>query len=260
MIQKITSINNQLIKDLYRKIHIEHSLKMVVIESFKIIKELRQKNHPIKYVFCSQKWFDSNKTFFDKATTQIIITTHEVINKLSFVKSQMDVILIVEYKLNHFSVKPNEHYVILDEIKDPNNMANIIRTCISFNCINIFISNNSVALTNDKVVRGSMGSIFQVNVNYYDDLAMLIKALKQQKFITIATCLDKQAIKLNEFSLPQNNFAFILGNESKGLDAEIIKLCDYKLFINMCNIDSLNVSSAFAIFAFWLTKDLLWKK
>lgn len=250
MIQKITSINNQLIKNIYHDTHNDNKSNLIVIESFKIVNELAKRNYPIKYVLCTQKWLDKNKTFFDKSKVEIIVCNQEIINKISFVKSELEIILIVELKLDNFSLSPNNYYVILDEIKDPNNMANIIRTCVSFNCLNLYISNNSVSLTNDKVIRGTMGSIFNIKVNYYNDLKKLINELKDNHITTIATCLDRDSIKLNEFKLDTKEFAFILGNESKGLNTNIIDLCDYKIFINMKNIDSLNVSSAFAIIAF----------
>ena len=41
--------------------------------------------------------------------------------------------------------------------------------------------------------------------------------------------------------------AFVLGNEGSGVSKQIMDLCDEIIKIDMCNIDSLNVSMAASI-------------
>ena len=41
--------------------------------------------------------------------------------------------------------------------------------------------------------------------------------------------------------------AFVLGNEGSGVEDSIMDICDEIIKIDMCNIDSLNVSMAGAI-------------
>ena len=256
MLEYINSLKNEKIKKIYKDLY-SQSKNYVLLQSWVVFLELIKKNIQFEYIFCIQEWYDKHFDVLSNLKTKIIICNEEVIKKLSKVTTPIPFIAICKFKIANFKIKDNKVYTILNDIKDPTNMSNIIRTGVAFDCKEFFISRTSVNLFNSKVVRASMGSWFQIAVNYYDDIYDLIKQLKQKKFELIATTLTGNKQKITEYKPHNKNLAIIVGNESHGLDKKIIDACDTKLFINMKNIDSLNVSSAFAIALFWLTKDLI---
>ena len=51
---------------------------------------------------------------------------------------------------------------------DMGNLGTIIRTAVGFGCTDIGIISPAVDAYNPKVIRGSMGSFFKVNLQYFD--------------------------------------------------------------------------------------------
>lgn len=253
MAQKITSLQNPLIKSLVKKLA-EHN-NLMLIESFKVIQEIiNSHNFNIKHIFVLHAWYDQNKAWLNDYQEQVIICSPEIIKKITNVKSINNIILVIEYHVQNFKInKDIGKYLILDKIQNPLNMANILRTALAFGFFYLFISKDSVSLFNEKVIRGNMGSIFKLQINYYDNLLDLISLLQSHKIRVIATCLSKKSHKLHQFKNHFKNIALLFGNESKGLPSEAIKLSNEQLFIEIKNIDSLNVSSAFSIFLFWFS-------
>jgi tRNA G18 (ribose-2'-O)-methylase SpoU len=84
----------------------------------------------------------------------------------------------------------------------------------------------------------------------------LIKKLKKEGFYIIALETIAKSKPLNKFlNLPKKSqkIALIVGNEVKGINKKYLKYCDRILNIPMTGRkESLNVSVAFGIGAFWL--------
>ena len=121
---------------------------------------------------------------------------------------------------------------VLDGIQDPGNAGNIIRT---------------VDLFSDKVVRASMGSIF--NIPFLDNVSRdtFVDACHDNDVIMVATALDKLSLKhyMAEYNSPT---AVVFGNEGNGVSKELMEAVDRKVYIPMSGkAESLNVASAAAI-------------
>ncbi len=147
--------------------------------------------------------------------------------------------------------------MILDEVKDPGNLATIIRTAVAFGVTHLFISDQSVSLYNDKVLRSTMGTIFNIKVNYYTKLSHVVKELESRGIECIATCLDDKAKPLHQYKPQAKNQAIIMGNESHGLSKEFLGTAKHKCYIEIVNTNSLNVASATSIMLYQMS---LWNK
>ena len=64
---------------------------------------------------------------------------------------------------NSNEIKGNR-LLLLDNVSDPGNLGTIIRSSAAFNIDTIILSNDSVDLYNDKVIRSSEGMMFHVNI------------------------------------------------------------------------------------------------
>ena len=136
---------------------------------------------------------------------------------------------------------------VLDGIQDPGNAGNIIRTADALGCTGVICLTGTVDLFSDKVVRASMGSIF--NIPFLDNVSRdtFVDACHDNDVIMVATALDKLSLKhyTAEYNSPT---AVVFGNEGNGVSQELMEAVDRKVYIPMSGkAESLNVASAAAI-------------
>ena len=143
--------------------------------------------------------------------------------------------------------------VILDDIQDPGNLGTIIRSSVAFNIDTIVLSNNSVDLYNDKVIRASQGMIFKINI-IRKDIITFISKVKNEYHIYGTKVNGGNSLKKIE---KQKKFAIIMGNEGKGMSSELDNLCDEFIYIDMNKeCESLNVGVATSIILYELDKQV----
>src|SRR5690606_22598002 len=73
-----------------------------------------------------------------------------------------------------------EKILYLDNIQDPGNLGTIIRSAYAFNLDTLIISDDTVDLYNDKVIRASQGMLFKQNVIIAD--MNILYELKKEGF------------------------------------------------------------------------------
>ena len=150
-------------------------------------------------------------------------------------------------------VKKNEltnHVLVLDTISDPTNLGTLLRSAVAFGFDTVFLSNGCVDLYNDKVIRGSQGAIFKVNVIKGDLLEFLAKIKKTHQILGTNVRLGKDVAEVEK----SDKLAVILGNEARGMNPLAEKYVDSNLYIKMQNTESLNVSVAGSILMYEITK------
>ena len=177
------------------------------------------------------------------------LVTDAIMKKLSSQASSSEVIAIArKNKIREI----NGNVVLLDNIQDPGNLGAIIRSAVAFNIDTIVMSNDTVDLYNEKVIRSSEGMIFEINF-VKDNLDRVIKDLKSKNYKiygTDVTCgKDLKSIDFCEKT------GIIIGNEGNGVKKEILRLCDEKINININNkCESLNASVAASIIFYELSR------
>ena len=217
---KITSLQNKQIIDINKL----HQKKYRDIEN----KFLIEGDHLIKEAIKAKKVINT----IGLDASYDLEVTKEILNKLSSQTSGTNEMAIVE-KLDEREIKGN--VVILDNIQDPGNLGTIIRSAVAFNVDTIILSDNSVDLYNDKVIRSSEGMIFHVNI-LRRKLTDIIPNLKNNGYKIYATTVDGNG----DFE-KDDKIALVIGNEGNGISNEILKLCDKNITIKMNNMcESLN--------------------
>ena len=179
----------------------------------------------------------------------ITYVTENVMKKVSNLLNPTTVIGICNALDNKEII--GDHILLLDEVSDPGNIGTIIRSASAFNVDTIILSNNSVDIYNDKVLRSTQGMIFNMNI-IYGDLLDIIPKLRDNGYTILGTNVsdgvDVRDIKLSKFAL-------IMGNEGQGVHEEIQSLCDKNLYIKMnSNCESLNVGVATGILLYELNR------
>ena len=185
--------------------------------------------------------FDYNK--------EITYVTENVLKKLSNLSNTSNIIGVCKM-MNNKEIKGN-HILILDNLQDPGNLGTIIRSSNAFNIDTIILSNNSVDIYNDKVLRSTQGMIFSMNI-LYDDLEKVIIKLKKDNYKILGTDVNNGVDVRN---VNESKYALIMGNEGRGVSENIKRLCDKNLYIKMNNsCESLNVAVATSILLYELDR------
>lgn len=247
----IESIHNDIIKlvvSLKEKKNRDKK-SLFVVEGFKQVSEI-PKDWKIKFVIVTEKYKDF-------ITDKKYITTEKIFKKISDTKTPQEILAVVEKKkfdINKVLLNDG-FFVVIDTLQDPGNIGTIIRTAESFGCKGIFVSKNSVDIYGDKVVRSTMGAIFNIPVIQECDIVNLIELMKQKQINTCAFSLDTDNV-LSDFKFKKNT-AIIIGNESKGISKKNLDVVDNKIKIDMFGkSQSLNASVACSIAIYEVSKQL----
>jgi TrmH family RNA methyltransferase len=138
--------------------------------------------------------------------------------------------------------------LVLDGIQDPGNLGTIIRTADWFGVRHIICGVGTADCYNPKVIQSTMGSIFRVSL-FYEDLNSF---LARNRGITIAaTSLDGEPLRPSE---KWESLFLVIGNESQGVQKEILDMADRKILIPRTGHgESLNAAVATGIVLYELT-------
>lgn len=131
--------------------------------------------------------------------------------------------------------------LVLDDVQDPDNVGALIRSAAAFGFLHIILSPQSADLYNEKTIRASKGSIFDVYVERKPLKEELMELKKQGFQIYYADAHDEGTIT------PTDKMVLILGNEGHGIHQELKLLADQAVHIETRRVESLNVSVAGAI-------------
>jgi len=142
----------------------------------------------------------------------------------------------------------NGPVVVLDGIQDPGNLGTILRTCHWFGVTDVFLLKGTVDPYGPKTIQSSMGSIASVNVHRVG-----VEELKKWKedsgvALLVAELNGKSLTEIPFFS--GNNLGWVLGNEGKGIRAEVAELgtsVRIPSFSQGSPPESLNVAAALAV-------------
>ncbi|MBR6821337.1 MAG: RNA methyltransferase [Bacilli bacterium] len=237
----ITSLDNKRIKNLSRllvKKYRDEENKFLV-EGEHLVEEAFRAGVLLEVVQCE----DYNGSF-DVETTYV---TYEVIKKLSNTQSPQRVIGVCK-KLEEKEI--GSKIVILEDLQDPGNLGTIIRSSVAFNVDTIVVSNNTVDIYNDKVLRSSEGMLFHINI-IKRDIDTFIDELHKEGYQVYGTKVDG-GTNLKEVTKVLKT-AIVMGNEGAGVKMSTLDKCDKYIYIPMnSNCESLNVGVATSIILYEL--------
>ncbi len=136
--------------------------------------------------------------------------------------------------------------LVIDGLQDPGNMGTLLRTAAALNLPAVLSLKGSVDITSPKVVRASMGGVFQVpwvqNIAPAEAAAWLTG-----RGIKTVAMVPRQGVPFHEFDY-SGNVAVVVGNEAAGISAEIADICQEGVTIPMPgNTQSLNAAVAVAL-------------
>lgn len=136
--------------------------------------------------------------------------------------------------------------VVLDEIQDPGNLGNILRSVECLGAAAVILPKDRAVAVTPAVEKAAAGASAYVAVARATNLARVVEQLKDSGFWVFAaeahvgsTCYETDLT---------GTPAFVLGSEGKGIRRLVREKCDQGISIPMRGrIDSLNVSQTAAI-------------
>lgn len=145
--------------------------------------------------------------------------------------------------------KEARRIAVLDGIVDSTNVGAIFRSAAALGIDAIIVTGQSCDPYNRRVVRVSMGAVFQIPWTIIENP---VDNLHRLGFKVAAMALRENSYEIDyKPMIEQKKLAVMLGSEGYGLSEETIKGADYVVRIPMANnVDSLNVAQA-ATIAFW---------
>lgn len=230
---KITSINNpkvaywaKLKMKKYRDA--EH---LFIVESENLVNEALKKGIVKEIITTEDKEY----------SVDTYNVTKEIMAKISSLVTPNKVMAVCNFILTE-DIKGN--VLLLDHIQDPGNLGTIIRSAVAFDFQTIIVSEDTVDVYNDKVIRSSEGMIFNMNI-LKKNLVTFIPYLKSLGYKIYGTDVIKGK---NIKSVNEEKVAFVIGSEGKGVSTKVKELCDDFIYIDMNkNCESLNAAVASSI-------------
>lgn len=241
---EINSKDNNLfkrIKKLKQKKYREQE-KLFLAEGIKFLDFSKEPN----YIFIDSDFeYSTIQRRIDKFSCDKYILSSQLFKQLTSQENSQGVILVYSFEENSLENLEN-NIIVLEKVSDPGNLGTIIRTVDAAGFKDIILTNGSVDCYNEKTIRSTMGSIFNVRISYLDEEKM-INFLKEKNYKLIATALDKTSIPYTEMKLSSKN-AIIFGNEGNGICKNILNIADEKVIIPIYGTaESLNVAMACGI-------------
>ena len=166
---------------------------------------------------------------------------------------------IVKEIINYKAVDSNSCLLILDNIEDPQNVGQIIRTaeCAGINGI-VFPSHNSFRVS-DTIINVSQGAFLNMPLYEVTNVSNTILDLKKNDHWVIGIENSIEAKLWSQLDYT-GHIAIVVGSEGKGIRKKVIGHCDFLGNIPMQgDVNSLNVSAAVSAILFERLRQIKFK-
>lgn len=137
-----------------------------------------------------------------------------------------------------------DHHIVLVNPSDMGNMGTIIRTMLGFGYQNLAIIRPGVDVFDPKVIRASMGSLFDLNIEYFDSFEDYYHRYRHHDMYPL---MLKGATNIHQLDIQETYHSIIFGNESSGLSDDYLNYGQSVFIPHTSKIDSLNLSMALGI-------------
>ena len=204
------------------------------------------KSHPesvLKVLFKEDSFKDGNIPAIQKECEKRNIHTqinNKLIDKIS-VKENTYVVGV--FKKYASKIKEDENHIVLVNPSNTGNLGTILRTMLGFNFKNLAIIKPAVDIFDPLVVRASMGAVFSINFEYFNNIEEYVSKFSSHHLYPFMLN-GKSSVENVKFVKP---YSIIHGNESKGLDEKYLELGESVYISHSSSIDSLNLSIAAGI-------------
>lgn len=192
---------------------------------------------------------DIQKILIEAKKHNIKITKNgKLIEKLS---GKGNIYIVGVFKKYTENVSMTDNQILLVSPSDAGNLGTIIRVMLGFGYKNLSIIKPCVDIFDPKVIRASMGAIFSINFELFDNILDYLEKNKNPKF----PFMLKAKSKLSEINNKPSPHTLIFGNEATGLPDNYLNIGTPLIIKHSNAIDSLNLSMSVGIACYEFSKD-----
>lgn len=232
---KITSVNNDLVKETAKLLQRKYRKDKFLLEGTKCIEEAIESGLEIEHLFV----LDGSNDFvgFDNR----IETSEAVLAKISSTESAPKSVAVAKQLHQEWS-DDYKKVILLENIKDAGNLGTILRTAAAFYIDAVVLYGDTVDLYNPKCVRSSVGNLWKIPVFELDNLDRF------SDYERVATLpKSEKTVWLKDYK-PAEKCLIMFGAESTGLSNELKDLATKNITIEMSDkVESLNLSVSVAV-------------
>lgn len=226
------------------------------IEGVRFVSEALKQNAAIQYLVMSEAFVsagipDEMSDGIGRASLKCYVVPDSIFDSISDTRTPQGVLAVLRKRMKQLGEAKlaRGFFVILDDIKDPGNMGTIIRTADAAGCAGVIIPDGCVDAYNPKVLRSTMGSIFNIPIYHCATIAEAMKITADNGFLLCASHINGP-VSIYEADL-SGDVALIIGSEADGVGIEASLRADMLVTIPMAGgAESLNAAVAAGIIIF----------
>ena len=220
---------------------------LVFFDNPKLLDEAFKAGHKILYVIIKEGYV--GKTDYGG---EIIIVSNNVFNAFSSTVNSQGVVGVVKFNDKEIQ-KPKGNFLVLDGLQDPGNVGTLLRSALGANFLDVYLL-DSVKVSNDKVVRSSMGAIFKLNI-YQTTKEVFVEKYKTWG-LPLCVC-DMNGENIYEKAFPPQT-GVVVGNEGNGVSQLLKQAATDIVKIPMQNgLESLNAGVSGSIVMFEISNRII---
>ena len=217
-----------------------------IVESEKVVNELVLKNM-ISTILIEKSKVGKFKYVLDNFKGKVYEITDSISKSLTESITSSGIFAFVKIPNNKSIV--GDKILVLDNLQDPSNLGAIIRSAYAFDFKSIVML-SGVYPYSAKVIRSSMGYVFDINLISFNNYTELLDFLGKNKYNLV--CADMSGEELVKFKSPKK-IALVIGNEGNGVSETLINNASHIIRIPMHNgVESLNASVSASIIMYKL--------
>ena len=184
---------------------------------------------------------------------KVILLSDSVFEKISEENAPEGVITVAKYdRAKHteaaeIKIGQNENILILESVRDPQNVGAILRTAAAFSVDRVIMGKDCADIYSSKTVRASMGAVFSMRIDRVESVPEAIGSLRAQGRRVFAAALDERAERLGKAEFSRGD-CVVIGNEGHGLTKSTLEASDASVYIPMADgVESLNAAVAASV-------------
>lgn len=152
--------------------------------------------------------------------------------------------------------------IILDNVRSLNNIGSVFRTADAFLVEKIYLCGITATPPHKDIHKTALGATESVEWDYYKNTIDAVSTVIKKGYTAVAVEQTVGSISLNDIKIdPHKKYAFVFGHEVRGVDQQVVDICDFCLDIPQFGTKhSLNISVSAGVVLWEVFRQLRWNK
>jgi tRNA G18 (ribose-2'-O)-methylase SpoU len=241
-----------------RRQHEHRQQGIFVAEGEKVVRRLLESSYTVVSVLMPEKWLRELDSLIQARPEeiQVFVAEKSLLETLTGFSMYQGLLAVGKVPLlptleDVIARSPQPRLLAAaDGLTNAENLGALVRNCAAFNTQALIVGETSSSPFLRRVVRGSMGAVFQMPVVESSSLTRAIDTLRAHGIRCIAAHPHTNGRTLSHTILT-GDCCIVFGSEGYGLSSAVLAACDEAAAIPMPEtVDSLNVGSAAAVFLY----------